>query len=146
MKDLKKALKLNRYIVRHRFDYITDSSFATIICERYKLNREYVLRILEALRYMYMSFPNKGESWYIRCLTRYMMGVEYSGKTWIVKGYRELGDNYPYYYVNYLPKSQKYFCTCFLNRYGKIREKKICTHIGAVILCRRIQKKIKEYV
>ncbi|RLE68779.1 MAG: hypothetical protein DRJ34_02310 [Thermoprotei archaeon] len=56
------------------------------------------------------------------------MGVEYSGKTWIVKGYRELGDNYPYYYVNYLPKSQKYFCTCFLNRYGKIRKKDLHTY------------------
>jgi len=121
---LKQALKLSRYIVRHRFDYVTDSSFATNICQKFKLDKEYVLRILEALRYIYMSFSDKSESWYIRCLTRYMMGVEYCGRTWIVKGNRELRNHYPYYYVNFLPKAEKYFCTCFLNRYGKIREKK----------------------
>jgi len=74
-----------------------------------------------------------------------MLNITQSGKTWIVKGYRELGDHYPYYYVNFLPRTQKYFCTCFLNRYGKIREKKICTHIGAVILYRKIWKKLREY-
>jgi|GEM_PF-5275002 len=88
----KKALKLSRYIVRHRFDYILDSSFATIICWKFKLDKECVLRILEALRHMYMSFSDKSESWYIRCLTRYMMGVEYSGRTWIVKGFKMFGD------------------------------------------------------
>jgi len=145
MRDLKQVLKLSRYIVRHRFDYVTDSTFSIVVGQKFNLNREYVLRILEALRYMYMSFESKSESWYIRCLTRYMLGVEYSGKTWIVKGYRELGDHYPYYYVNFLPKAEKYFCTCFLNRYGKIREKKICTHIGAVILYRKIWRKLREY-
>ena len=145
MRDLKQVLKLSRYIVRHRFDYVTDSTFSIVVCQKFNLNKEYVLRILEALRYMYMSFPDKSESWYIRCLTRYMLGITQSGKTWIVKGYRELGDYYPYYYVNFLPKAEKYFCTCFLNRYGKIREKKICTHIGAVILYRKIWRKLREY-
>jgi len=145
MRDLKRALKLCRYIIRHRFNYVTDTTFSIVVCQKFNLNREYVLRILEALRYMYMSFPDKSESWYVRCLTRYMLGITHSGKTWIVKGYRELGDYYPYYYVNYLPKAEKYFCTCFLNRFGKIREKKICTHIGAVILYRKIWRKLNEY-
>ena len=57
MRDLKQVLKLSRYIVRHRFNYVTDNSFATIICQKFQLDKEYVLRILEALRYMYMSFP-----------------------------------------------------------------------------------------
>ena len=144
MRGLKRALRVARYIVRLRFDYVTDSTFSIVVCQKFNLDKEYVLRILEALRYMYMSFESKSESWYIRCLTRYMLGVEYSGKTWIVKGYRELGDHYPYYYVNFLPKAEKYFCTCFLNRYGKIREK-ICTHIGAVILYRKIWRKLREY-
>jgi len=63
-----------------------------------------------------------------------MMGVEYSGK----QVYRELGEHYPYYYVNYLSRTEKYFCICFLNRYEKVREIKICTHIGTVILYRKI--------
>jgi len=109
MRDLKQVLKLSRYIVRHRFDYITDSTFSIVVCQKFNLNKEYVLRILEALRYMYMSFPDKSESWYVRCLTRYMLGITQSGKTWIVKGYRELGDYYPYYYVNFLPKAEKYY-------------------------------------
>jgi len=40
--------------------------------------------------------------------------------------------------------SERYFCTCFLNRYGKIREKKYA-HIEAVILYQKNKEKTKTF-
>ncbi len=83
---------------------------------------------------------NKGRSWINRVVIRVLRNTIIEvvpEKLWIVKGLPELGDKYTTYEV--FRKDEKYYaCTCRIHLWGHART--ICTHIGAVMLYRKIRK------
>ncbi|RLF17752.1 MAG: hypothetical protein DRN06_03230 [Thermoprotei archaeon] len=87
----------------------------------------------------------KSESWYIRAVTRMFFVKQVRELAWRVKGLPELGDEYDEYLVTFSKDRNRYVCSCYSHgkpEWRKAREKKICTHIAAVILYRRVLKRI----
>ena len=100
-----------------------------------------------AIKSLKNSFPNKAESWYIRASIRVLLGVKkISYRHWQVKGLKMLGDAYPFYNV-YLTKEGKYICDCYSRTYGYVRRAKICTHVAAVIIAKKLknEQRINKY-
>ncbi|RLE79036.1 MAG: hypothetical protein DRJ52_09265 [Thermoprotei archaeon] len=106
------------------------------------LSVDEALVLHDALGYLKRKFPNKSSSWYYRALIRFLFGVrQLSENTWIVKGLKNLGDNYPQYTVVYL--GDRYTCDCYYRTWGARRRKEVCTHIASVILFRQFEKRLK---
>jgi len=99
--------------------------------------------LVEAVRRLRRRFRAKPASWFYRAVYRGLGGgVRRVGrKHWLVRGFRELGDEYPYYNVWIFEK--KYRCDCFYRSYGYVRKARICTHIAAVLLYRRRQLRLE---
>ncbi|RLF04447.1 MAG: hypothetical protein DRJ64_06925 [Thermoprotei archaeon] len=104
----------------------------------YKLS-EILPLVYQGLDHLKESFPNKSYTWYARALTRALVGVrKVGGKHWVVRGFKEFGDVSERYNVVQLPDG-KYVCDCYSRSYGYYRRGKICTHIAAVILARKMK-------
>lgn len=54
---------------------------------------------------------------------------------WELPGYDDLGDEYPRYIVRLA--GNRYICTCYGHYGGEIRQRRICSHVLAVILWRK---------
>ncbi|RLE78489.1 MAG: hypothetical protein DRJ52_10355 [Thermoprotei archaeon] len=106
-----------------------------IVAAEAGLKIEEVRKLKTILADLKMRFPNKKETWIIRAGARSLFVEKISKKHWLVKGFKELGDYYEAYHVTKGPDN-KYHCSCHTHTYGYVREKKICTHIGAVIAYR----------
>jgi len=57
---------------------------------------------------------------------------------WILTGRPELGDNFPVYTVHL--DGGLYHCTCFSHSWGESRQRRLCSHVVAVIVARRLNK------
>jgi len=54
---------------------------------------------------------------------------------WELPGYEDLGDEYPRYTVRLA--GNRYVCTCYGHYGGEVRQRRICSHVLAVILWRK---------
>jgi len=87
----------------------------------------------------------KSESWIVRAIVRMFFVKEVRELVWRVKGLPELGDMYDEYLVTFSKDKKRYICSCFSHgrvEWRRRRQKEICTHIAAVILYRRVLKKV----
>ncbi|RLE78034.1 MAG: hypothetical protein DRJ52_10855 [Thermoprotei archaeon] len=105
------------------------------------LKLEYVKALRNALADLKMLFPNKPKSWFTRATIRSFYVKEVSRNHWTVEGLRELGDHYTEYHVTF--NGSKYACSCYAHMYGYSRKKRICTHIAAVMVYRRVLRRLK---
>ncbi|RLF23176.1 MAG: hypothetical protein DRN15_06900 [Thermoprotei archaeon] len=103
--------------------------------------------IREAIEDLKNIFPSKSSSWYRRCLKRLrsvkLVKVDPLYEYWIVEGDPSLGDRDRVYFVRYDVRNKRYICTCYTptKRFSWSRAKKVCTHVGAVILYRIVKRK-----
>lgn len=90
------------------------------------------------------KFKDKSESWIRRCIKR-LIDTSSSPKpnTWIVRGRPILGDYEAFYIITLHRRDGRYSCTCYDPKklFSYRRMKRICTHVGAVILWRIIKEK-----
>ncbi len=102
--------------------------------------------MLEALEELRALFPDKRGSWYMRALIRVYAGVRnIKPGFWRVRGFPELGDRYSFYNVVQL-RDGRYFCDCYSRAFGYTRRKTICTHVAAVILARKKNRVLEEFL
>ena len=57
---------------------------------------------------------------------------------WVLAGRPELGDNFPLYTVRL--DARLYSCTCYGHQWGQSRQRRICSHVIAVIAARRLNR------
>jgi len=57
---------------------------------------------------------------------------------WLLTGRPKLGDNFPLYTVRL--GNGHYSCSCFGHEYGETRQRRVCSHIIAIIVARRLNK------
>ncbi len=97
-----------------------------------------------ALKKFKDKFKSKPRSWLQRCIER-LIDVQKTPKpnTWIVRGRPSLGDSEAFYIITFIPKRNRYMCTCYNPNklFGNRRMKQICTHVGSVILWRLIKER-----
>ena len=91
-----------------------------------------------------VKFSGKPYSWFYRCKLR-LVDVYSTPKPnmWIVRGRGSLGDCEAFYVVTFHPKDKVYSCTCYDPKklFAAIRMKRICKHVGRVIVWRMIKEK-----
>jgi len=130
-------------IVKASYDFLEREERAREIAEEFDLNEADVLLLMDALDEVRSKFPGKSDSWYVRAVLRILSGVKMVRKDhWIVPGSHVLGDYYPYYNV-VLCSDGKYVCDCHVHAYGYVRKSRICTHIAAVMVYRRVKVQLK---
>jgi len=98
-------------------------------------------RAVESLR---EDFPGKSYSWIKRALLRLGDVREVRENLYLVYGRRELGDWKPLYQVWFSEREGRWLCTCYASAFGFRRRREICTHIAAVMLCRRYRKALQR--
>jgi len=141
--DFRLLSRVSRKIANAVYSPLEREELIKSITEEFGLEPMNVLLLIEALEDLRESFPEKSPSWYIRAVLRLFSGIKKVSKNhWIVKGFKELGDQYPYYNVIFT-KSGKYICDCHMHTYGHVRRMKICTHIAAVMVLRRVGRQLK---
>jgi hypothetical protein len=92
--------------------------------------------LASAVLELYREIPR--ESWLVRGVARVLLGtVARKGEgAWLVYGVPELGDWHGYYIVAL--EGGRYRCSCFASSWGWRRARRICTHVAAVMLARRV--------
>jgi len=103
---------------------------------------------VEALNEFMSTFGGRSE-WVKKSINR-LVDVSYVGlnkrlqHTYRVEKNPKFGDvgKRKKYYV--VTVGQSYWCTCYYGKFGKFRRKAMCTHVGAVILYRKIEQKFKS--
>ncbi len=113
---------------------------------KYGIPFDEALILVQVLKELKELFPKKSESWFKRSAVRALFVVRKNDNWWLVPGFLSLGDEYSIYSVLYDKKEKKYTCDCFYHFYGEVRKAKICTHIGAVMVYRRLQRKLSEFM
>ena len=130
-------------IVKASYYFLERGERAREIAEEFDLDEGDVLLLMDALDEVRSKFPGKSNSWYVRAVLRVLSGVKRVRKDhWIVPGSHVLGDYYPYYNV-VLGSDGKYVCDCHVHAYGYVRKSRICTHIAAVMVYRRLGVQLK---
>ena len=130
-------------IVKASYDFLERDGRAREIAEEFNLDEGDVLLLMDALDEVRSKFPGKSDSWYVRAVLRILSGVKRVHKDhWIVPGLNTLGDYYPYYNVK-MTKDGKYTCDCHVHAYGYTRRSRVCTHIAAVMVYRRVRVQLK---
>lgn len=91
------------------------------------------------------QMPPRGSAWLRRCMVRVGDVREViEGELWIVEGRRELGDQDRRYFVfRRIVKGREVFtCTCQdpAKRFSSRRSRLTCSHIGAVLIYRRMKE------
>lgn len=113
----------------------------------YLNNEVSINRVLKvAIAILREEFQNKSRSWLIRAIIRFFFVTQKSSDEWVVKGIPDLGDLYSFYRVRFSSKRKKYECSCFNTAFGNFRRKRICTHIAAVIIYRKVKSLITYYM
>ncbi|RLE62901.1 MAG: hypothetical protein DRJ49_02660 [Thermoprotei archaeon] len=136
--NIKLLNRASRRIASAMYSPLKRDELVKSIAEEFGLEVMEVLLLVDALEDLKRNFPNKSTSWYVRAVLRVFSGIERVAKNhWIVKGLRELGDQYPYYNV-VLTRGGKYMCDCHVHAYGYIRRVKVCTHVAAVMISKRV--------
>ncbi len=117
---------------------------------KYKNNQNYTETNRKLLFIFKSMHKDKGESWIKRCFKRLpsvrpfltSLHVEY----WIIKGDVSLGDHRSMYIVSYDKKRKIYTCSCYnpLRKFSRWRQKRTCTHVGAVMLYKLRESLKKE--
>jgi len=97
----------------------------------------------EQIQNFKIKFLGKPHSWIETSIGRLNDIVQETPNMWKVRGRKEFDDYQKVYLVTFSANEQKYKCTCFATRYGYVREKEICTHIGSVILWRMMHRGIQ---
>lgn len=110
------------------------------------LPADFVSLLEGALAEVKASFPRKRASWYVRAVARSLAVRSEGANRWTVYGLPELGDTYSYYTVVYSPYANKYVCSCMSHSFGRYRQAKVCTHVAAVILYRRLRASLLAYL
>lgn len=105
----------------------------------------------EAKREFAFRFTLKSESWFKRSCARFEDVTEVKrGLSYVVRGRKPFGDKYRTYKVYYkgfdYRSEERFFCSCMYKwkKGARKREKKLCTHVGAVILFRIYQDLLKK--
>ena len=132
---VKKLLKAMRLLVKDSF--VLDEEVAALA----GLKPVQVKVLREVLGDLRLLFPSKPDSWIIRAAVRSFYVKEISKNHWVVKGLKELNDYYPEYHVTF--DGSKYTCSCYTHMYGYTRKKKICGHVAAVMVFRRVLRRLK---
>jgi hypothetical protein len=99
------------------------------------------------LKRFMLKFHGKSSSWFNRCVARLVDVSEVErSRVWIVRGRSDFGDSEPFYTVYFLRSSGRYFCTCYSKHklYSQYRMRRVCTHVGSVILWRMIRGELSE--
>jgi len=142
-RDPRVLKKVANRIVKASYDFLERDRRAREIAEEFDLDESDVLLLMDALDEVRSKFPGKSDSWYVRAVLRVLSGVKRVRKDhWIVPGSHVLGDYYPYYNV-ILGSDGKYVCDCHVHAYGYVRKSRICTHIAAVMVYRRVKVQLK---
>ena len=142
-RDPRVLKKVANRIVKASYDFLERDRRAREIAEEFDLDESDVLLLMDALDEVRSKFPGKSKSWYVRAVLRVLSGVKRVRKDhWIVPGSHVLGDYYPYYNV-ILGSDGKYVCDCHVHAYGYVRKSRICTHIAAVMVYRRVKVQLK---
>lgn len=71
--------------------------------------------------------------------------VQHRDDLWEVEADPKLGDKFGSYWVAFDQASHKYECDCFNTLYGESRRHRICSHIVAVIIWRRLNRREGDY-
>lgn len=101
-------------------------------------------RALATFRSMFEG--KKGQAWIKRCVRRLpsvrRLSVSPIMEFWVVKGDPSLGDRRRTYIVTYDKKRRTYTCSCYeaIRKYSSWRRRRTCTHVGAVILYKLINR------
>ena len=101
--------------------------------------------LARGIRELRSSFEEKSRSWFERAAIRSFFLEQVSDGLWFVKGFRELGDFYPEYRVTLNRETGKYLCSCFSSAFGGVRKARVCTHIAAVMLRRRVESSLPSF-
>jgi len=111
-------------------------------------NEDFRKAYIEAVNEFMSTFGGRKE-WVKKSINR-LVDVSYVGlnkklqHTYRIEKNPRFGDvgrRKKYYVVTVGPG---YWCTCYYGKYGKFRKKAMCTHVGAVILYRKIEQKFKS--
>ncbi len=135
-----------RYIISNLPLFFDLESLAAEVSMKYGLEWSEALILCEVLKELRESFPNKSSSWFQRAALRALTVRKVSDKVWVVSGFYSLGDSYTRYAVRYDSEEKRYICDCFLHFMGRVREYKICTHVAAVIVYRKMQRRLSEWI
>ncbi|RLE61112.1 MAG: hypothetical protein DRJ32_01870 [Thermoprotei archaeon] len=142
-RDVRSLIRIASYIVRNYFRYAVNDDLAQDVADRFSINPSFALVLIEAFSELRDSFSGKSGSWYIRAIVRMFFVKKVGRYAWVVEGIREFGDYYPAYQVWLV--NNRYHCSCHTTKFGYRRRKSICTHVAAVILSRKVSRKIGEY-
>jgi len=135
-----------RYIISNLPLFFDLEDLAADVSMKYDLEFGEALVLCEVLKELRETFPGKSSSWFQRAALRALTVRKVADNVWVVSGFYSLGDNYTRYAVRYDAKEKKYTCDCFLHFMGRVREYKICTHIAAVIIYRKMQRRLSEWI
>lgn len=94
--------------------------------------------LASAVLELYREIPR--ENWVARAVARVLLGtvVRKGEGVWLVYGVPELGDWHGYYIV--VLEGGRYRCSCYTTKWGWRRASRICTHVAAVMLARRLER------
>ena len=101
--------------------------------------------LARGIRELRPRFRGKSRSWFERAAIRSFFLEQVGDELWFVRGLRELGDFYPEYRVTLNRETGKYSCSCFNSAFGGVRKARICTHIAAVMLRRRVESSLPGF-
>lgn len=140
--DLKELKRLVNHILKG-IDEEKSSYTANVRQLSYKTYIESILK--EAISLLKREFPNKSKSWLLRAAIRFFFIIDDKGDEWILKGIPSFGDLYNFYRVRFSSRRGKYECSCYNTSFGNVRERRICTHIAAVIIYRKVKSLMTYY-
>ncbi len=145
--NYRKARLIARELTARTIECYQPDKSAETISGKYALNYRDTLVFIKAFNALKQKFPDKSESWFLRAAIRVVVGVIKIGEyKWKVPGVRELGDVYNWYLVRYDERSKTYICDCFSHYGGIYRRRKVCTHVAAVIVRRKMDSLLTEFM
>lgn len=117
-------------------DTLTDEILKTY--DSWELDEPHHARTLEEIRDQLLDESGFRRSIVDRGLKRLDDVVADGTNRWLLAGRPDLGDNFPLYTV--CLDSGLYSCTCYGHHWGGSRQRRICSHVIAVIVARRLNR------
>ncbi len=108
------------------------------VVDTWELDEPYHALTLEEIKEQLIEESGFRVSIVERGLKRLDDVVADGGDSWILTGRPELGDNFPVYTVHL--DGGLYRCTCFGHSFGESRRRRLCSHVVAVIVAKRLNR------
>ena len=109
-----------------------------MVTDTWILDEPYQPATLEGIREHLLNESGFRRSIVDRGLKRVDDVVAAGDNRWLLSGRPELGDNFPLYTV--CLDGGLYSCTCYGHSWGESRQRRVCSHVIAVIAARRLNK------